>query len=130
MQGFEYGRSGNPTRNVLETCLATLENGKHGLVFASGLGATTAVTSLLQSGDHIISGDDVYGGTNRFFQKCLSNSNVKTTFVDPSNVKNIINAIRPNTKVREKRQKCLIISKSSKERNESKFNIFDKTITQ
>lgn len=68
VQGFEYGRSGNPTRNALEECLAALDGGKHALTFASGLGATTTLVSLLASGDHIISSDDVYGGTNRLFR--------------------------------------------------------------
>ncbi|XP_076686884.1 cystathionine gamma-lyase isoform X4 [Andrena cerasifolii] len=98
-RGYEYGRSGNPTRNVLETCLAALENGKHGFTFASGLGSTTVLTSLLKSGDHIISGDDVYGGTNRFFQKCLSMQNIMVTFVDMTDVNNVIAAVKPNTKM-------------------------------
>ncbi|KPJ04315.1 Cystathionine gamma-lyase [Papilio xuthus] len=66
--GFEYGRSGNPTRNTLEECLAALDKGKHALTFASGLGATTTIASLLSCGDHIVSCDDVYGGTNRLFR--------------------------------------------------------------
>lgn len=68
LKGFEYGRSGNPTRNTLEECLAALDGGKHGFTFASGLGTTTTLISLLSSGDHIISSDDVYGGTNRLFR--------------------------------------------------------------
>lgn len=68
LQGFEYGRSGNPTRNVLEECLAALDGGKHGFAFSSGLGATTTLLGLLKAGDHILSGDDVYGGTNRLFR--------------------------------------------------------------
>lgn len=67
-QGFEYGRSGNPTRNTLEECLAALDNGKYGLTFASGLGATTTIVSLLSNGDHIVSSDDLYGGTNRLLR--------------------------------------------------------------
>ncbi|XP_029041703.1 putative cystathionine gamma-lyase 2 [Osmia bicornis bicornis] len=98
-RGFEYGRSGNPTRNVLETCLATLENGKYGFVFSSGLGANTVLCSLLKAGDHIISGDDIYGGTNRFFQRCLSSQNIAVSFVDMSDVNNIIANIKPNTKM-------------------------------
>ena len=98
-RGFEYGRSGNPTRNVLETCLATLENGKYGFVFSSGLGANTVLCSLLKAGDHIISGDDIYGGTNRFFQRCLSSQNIAVSFVDMSDINNIIANIKPNTKM-------------------------------
>lgn len=98
-RGYEYGRSGNPTRNVLETCLASLENGKYALTFASGLGATTVVTSLLSAGDHIISGDDIYGGTNRFFQKCLCRQSNTITFVDMSDISNVISNIKSNTKM-------------------------------
>lgn len=98
-RGFEYGRSGNPTRNVLEACLAALENGKHGLVFSSGLGATTALTSLLAVGDHIVCGDDVYGGTNRFFRQCASKYGIDFTFVDATNVNNVIKAVKNNTKM-------------------------------
>ena len=64
-RGFEYSRTSNPTRVVLENLLATVENAKYGLAFASGSAATGSVLSILQSGDHIISVDDVYGGTNR-----------------------------------------------------------------
>ncbi|XP_033192050.1 cystathionine gamma-lyase isoform X1 [Bombus vancouverensis nearcticus] len=98
-KGYEYGRSNNPTRNVLQTCLAALENGKYALTFASGLGATTVVTSLLNAGDHIISADDIYGGTNRFFQKCLCRQNNTVTFVDMSDINNVITNIKPNTKM-------------------------------
>lgn len=69
MQGYEYGRSGNPSRNVLEACLASLDDAKYALCFASGLGATTALVHLLNAGDHMISVDDVYGGTYRYFNK-------------------------------------------------------------
>ncbi|XP_011253035.2 cystathionine gamma-lyase [Camponotus floridanus] len=98
-RGYEYGRSGNPTRNVLETCLAALEEGKHGITYSSGLGATTGITSLLQKGDHLIAGDDLYGGTNRYIQKCLINHGVTYSFVDVTKVENVINAIQPNTKM-------------------------------
>ncbi|XP_017882596.1 putative cystathionine gamma-lyase 2 [Ceratina calcarata] len=98
-RGYVYSRSGNPSRNVLETCLAALENGKYAHTFSSGLGATTILTALLKAGDHIVSGDDIYGGTNRFFQKCLSTHNILTSFVDMSDVNNIINSIKPNTKM-------------------------------
>jgi cystathionine gamma-lyase len=69
MQGYVYGRSGNPSREVLEACLASLDGAKYGMCFASGLGATTAVIHLLNAGDHMISVDDVYGGTYRYFSK-------------------------------------------------------------
>ncbi|XP_076278373.1 cystathionine gamma-lyase [Lasioglossum baleicum] len=98
-RGYEYGRSGNPTRNVLETCLAALENGKHGFAFASGLGATTVLCSLLKSGDHLLSGDDIYGGTNRLFRRCLTTHDVELSFVDTTDINQIIAAIKPNTKM-------------------------------
>ncbi|XP_017472292.1 PREDICTED: cystathionine gamma-lyase-like [Rhagoletis zephyria] len=67
-EGYEYSRSGNPTRNVLESCLAALEGGKYGLTFSSGLGAAMTVFSMLSNGDHIVVGDDVYGGTGRLLR--------------------------------------------------------------
>lgn len=79
--------------------MASLENGKHGLVFASGLGATTALAALLESGDHLLCCDDVYGGTNRYFKQCLSKNSISVTFTDATSVKNVVNAIQPNTKV-------------------------------
>lgn len=97
--GYDYGRSGNPTRNVLEKCLAAIENGKHGLAFASGLGALTAISGLLHSGDHVISGDDIYGGTNRYFRKCLTNQSIELSFVDMRDIENVLAALKPNTKM-------------------------------
>ncbi|CAG0912741.1 unnamed protein product [Notodromas monacha] len=100
--GFEYARSGNPTRNCLETCLASLEQAKHALVFSSGLGANTAICHLLESGDHIVAMDDLYGGTNRYFQKVLSPSyGVGVTFVDMSadDKSAFIAALKPSTKM-------------------------------
>lgn len=83
----------------METCLTALEGGKHGFAFSSGLGAITAIAGLLQSGDHVISGDDVYGGTNRFFQKCLVKQGIEISFVDLTDTKNLLAALQPNTKV-------------------------------
>jgi cystathionine beta-lyase/cystathionine gamma-synthase len=68
-KGYEYSRTGNPTRTALETCLAELEGGKYGLAFSSGLAATTAVFSLFGQGTHIVLGDDLYGGTYRLMEK-------------------------------------------------------------
>nr|AHB50512.1 cystathionine gamma-lyase [Mayetiola destructor] len=96
---YEYGRSGNPTRDVLEKCLASLDNGKYGLAFSSGLGMTTILTQLLSSGDHLISCDDVYGGTFRLFSKILSRQGISTDFVDATNLENVKNAIKPNTRM-------------------------------
>jgi cystathionine gamma-synthase/cystathionine gamma-lyase len=71
-QGFEYSRSGNPTRNALEECLASLERARHCLAFASGLAATTTLLLLLEPGDHVVVNDDVYGGTARLFTRVLA----------------------------------------------------------
>lgn len=84
---------------MLEQCLAVLEEGKHAFTFSSGLGATTAITSLLKNGDHLVASDDLYGGTNRYFQKCLVNHGVTFTFVDMTNVQNVADALQSNTKV-------------------------------
>jgi len=96
---YEYSRSGNPTRDCLEQCLAPLEEGKHALTFASGLAATTTAMHLLEQGDHMVAGDDVYGGTNRLFRRVLSRNGVTVEFKDSTNVANIIGAIKPNTKM-------------------------------
>ncbi|XP_077980971.1 cystathionine gamma-lyase-like [Glandiceps talaboti] len=97
--GFEYGRSGNPTRNAFEECIAAVEGGKYGLAYGSGLAAGLNVTHLLNSGDHIVSMDDVYGGTNRYFQKCVAKLGIQTSFVDCRNPENVKAAIKPNTKM-------------------------------
>lgn len=98
-RGYDYSRSNNPSRNCLQTCLAALENAKHGYTFASGLGATTVICSLLKPGDHLLSGDDIYGGTNRYFQRCLATNDVLVTFVDMSDANNIIDNLKSNTKM-------------------------------
>src|SRR6266849_11184858 len=68
-KGYEYSRSGNPTRTALETCLAALEGGERGLAFASGLAATTAVLSVLKPGDEVVAAADLYGGTYRLLER-------------------------------------------------------------
>uniref|UniRef100_A0A1I8MHH1 cystathionine gamma-lyase n=1 Tax=Musca domestica TaxID=7370 RepID=A0A1I8MHH1_MUSDO len=98
-RGFEYSRSGNPTRNVLEKCLASLDNGRYGLTFSSGLGATTAVLTMLSNGDHIVIGDDIYGGTNRLIRQVASKFGIEATFADPTNIEEFEAAIKPNTKL-------------------------------
>jgi len=97
--GFEYSRSGNPTRNCVERCIAALENGKHALLYASGLAATMNITSLLNAGDHLISMDDVYGGTNRYFRKVAQRMNIEISFVDATDPEKVREAIKPNTKL-------------------------------
>ena len=96
---YEYGRSGNPTRDVLEACLASLDNAKHAITFSSGLAATATITHLLSAGDHIVSMDDLYGGTNRYFKKVASKMNIETSFVDATDPQKVANAIKPNTKM-------------------------------
>ncbi len=98
-KGYEYSRSGNPTRTALEAALASLENGKYGLCFASGLAATSTVLCLLKAGDEVVTGNDLYGGTVRLFNKVFSNFNIKFTYVDGTDPKNFEAAITPKTKL-------------------------------
>ena len=98
-KGYEYARTQNPTRNVLQNQLAALENGQHGICFASGLAATDAIMKLFQSGDHIISCNDLYGGTYRIFTKVYGKFGMEFSFVDMTNIANIENAINPKTKL-------------------------------
>jgi cystathionine beta-lyase/cystathionine gamma-synthase len=99
-KGYEYSRTGNPTRTALEECVAALEGAGHGLAFASGLAATTAVMSLLSPGDHIVAGDDLYGGSYRLFDKVLQKSNgLDFTFVDTTDPEGVEAALRPETKM-------------------------------
>ncbi|GAC1692341.1 MAG: cystathionine gamma-synthase [Ktedonobacteraceae bacterium] len=98
-KGFEYARTANPTRSALEACIAALENGTHGLSFASGMAAESAVLSLLSAGDHMISCDDLYGGSYRIFERIMRRYNVETSYVTAGKVEDYENAIRPNTKL-------------------------------
>lgn len=98
-RGFEYSRTGNPTRQALETALADLEGGAHGLAFASGCAATSAVVHLLKSGDHIVAGNDLYGGTYRLFTSVYEKFGIQTTYVDTTHAPNVADAMRPETKV-------------------------------
>ncbi len=98
-RGFEYSRTGNPTRNQFEELMASLEGGRYGLAFASGSAATATVQLMLNEGDHVICGDDVYGGTFRFFDKVMRRFGVDYTFVDTTDPVNVSNAIQENTKL-------------------------------
>jgi cystathionine gamma-lyase len=98
-KGYEYARTGNPTRTALEQCLAALENGQYGLAFASGLAAESAVLNLLSSGDHMVSCDDLYGGTYRIFERIMNRYQVQTSYVTAGNIEAYEQAIRPNTKL-------------------------------
>ena len=96
-KGYEYSRTGNPTRKALEEAVASLEGGKYGLAFASGMAATSAVAGLLKTGDHIIAGDDLYGGTYRLFEKALRPLGIETSYVDLDDLGSLASAIRQNT---------------------------------
>ena len=98
-KGFEYARSQNPTRKALETALAVIENGKYGLAFSSGVAATDAVIKLLNPGDEVIAGSDMYGGTYRLFSKVFEKYGIRFHYVDTSNIKNIEAAITAHTKL-------------------------------
>ena len=98
-KGFDYSRGGNPTRKRLEENIAALENGDHGLAFASGMAATTALFQTLSAGDHVIIGHNVYGGTYRMSVKVLSNHGIDFEFVDTRSMELIRSSIRPNTKL-------------------------------
>ncbi|MEO6950302.1 MAG: PLP-dependent aspartate aminotransferase family protein [Polyangia bacterium] len=98
-KGFEYSRSHNPTRYALEANLAALEGGKHGFAFASGCAATTTVLHLLSAGDHVVAGDDLYGGTYRIFERVMKQLGISTTYVDPRHTDGFREAMRPNTKL-------------------------------
>jgi len=98
-KGYEYARTGNPTRTALESCLASLENAKHGLCFASGLAATNTVMNLLSAGDHVICADDVYGGTYRLFELVWKRYGLTFSWVDMTNPDNVAKAVKPNTKM-------------------------------
>lgn len=97
-KGFEYSRTGNPTRHALEELIKDIEGGERGFAFGSGMAAITAVMMLFNSGDHVILTDDVYGGTYRIMTKVLNRLGIDSTFVDTSNLDNIEGEIRENTK--------------------------------
>ncbi|RYE10489.1 MAG: cystathionine gamma-synthase [Sphingobacteriaceae bacterium] len=98
-QGYEYSRGTNPTRKALEDCLAALENGKFGLAFSSGMGATDALMKMLRPGDEVITGNDLYGGSYRMFTKLYEPYGIKFHFIDFSDPENIRQYINPNTKL-------------------------------
>jgi cystathionine gamma-lyase len=98
-KGYEYSRTHNPTRKAYEACLASLEGGTHGFAFASGLSATMVIMQMLKSGDHVIAGDDMYGGTFRLFDKVLKpGSNLDFSYVDLTKG-DLDKALKPNTKL-------------------------------
>jgi cystathionine beta-lyase/cystathionine gamma-synthase len=98
-KGYDYSRAGNPTRTALEQCLSALEGAKHGIAFGSGCAAATAVLLTLKAGDHVLVGDDVYGGTFRIFDKVLKQFGLESTFLDMSDPGRVKAAMRPETRL-------------------------------
>jgi len=98
-EGFEYSRTGNPTRQALEEALASLEGGKHGLAFASGVAASTAVLNLLRPSDHVVAGDDLYGGTYRLLDKVYRPWGLKVDYADSTDPASFAAAVRPETRL-------------------------------
>ena len=98
-KGFEYSRTQNPTRDALQKNLAALENGKHGLCFASGLASIDAVIKLLNPGDEVISTNDLYGGTYRLFTQVFERYGIKFHFIGMEDIKNIENYVNDNTRL-------------------------------
>jgi cystathionine beta-lyase len=98
-RGYDYARTGNPTRAALETLIAKLENGHTGVAFSSGLAAIDAVLKLLSAGDEILAVDDIYGGAFRLFTHIYEKFGIKVNYVDTSNVENVVDAITPRTKL-------------------------------
>src|SRR5258706_2735295 len=98
-QGYEYSRTLNPTRKALQDCLAELESGTWGLAFASGMAETDTVLRTLSSGDHVVAGNDVYGGTCRLFDKVLRRFGLDFTFADTTDPENLAEALTPLTRI-------------------------------
>jgi cystathionine gamma-lyase len=98
-QGYEYARTKNPTRLALENCVAKLEGGEYGLAFASGLAATDTVLRLMNGGDHVLAGNDVYGGTFRLFDKVLRRFGLDFDFVDTTDPESVADSLTPSTRM-------------------------------
>jgi cystathionine beta-lyase/cystathionine gamma-synthase len=98
-RGYEYSRTGNPTRSALETCLAALEATTFGMAFSSGMAATDTILRLLSPGDHVLAGSDVYGGTYRLFERVLRPYGLEFSYVDTSDLDQISAALRPETRM-------------------------------
>lgn len=98
-KGYDYSRTANPTRTALETCLASLDNGRYGLAFASGMAAEDTLLHMFESGDHVVACDDVYGGTFRLFQRVLERAGLRFTFVDATQIDNVETALEARTRL-------------------------------
>ncbi len=97
-KGYEYARTGNPTRTALEACLAALEGAQHGLAFASGMAAIDTLCKLLNPGEHVLAGDDVYGCTFRLFEKQYAKYGIQFTYVNSADPEAVRAGLRPNTR--------------------------------
>jgi cystathionine beta-lyase/cystathionine gamma-synthase len=98
-KGFEYARTRNPTRDALERCVASLENGTHGFAFSSGLAALDAVLKLLTAGDHVVCGANVYGGSHRLIERIYTNFGLAVSFADMRDIANVERALTPATRL-------------------------------
>lgn len=98
-KGYEYSRTHNPTRTTYQNCIASLEGGKYAFAFSSGCAATTTVMHTLKSGDHVVVGEDLYGGTVRIFDKVFSSMGIEVTYVDMRDLNKLEGAIKKNTKL-------------------------------
>ncbi len=98
-KGYEYSRTGNPTRKALEDCLAALEGGAHGLAFSSGMAAIDTVLRLVASGEHVLAGNDVYGGTFRLLDKVLKDYGIAHSFVEMTDLPAVQAGLRPDTRM-------------------------------
>jgi cystathionine gamma-synthase len=98
-KGYDYARTGNPTRTALENCLAALENAAHGLCFSSGMAAIDTLLRLVKPGQHVLAANDVYGGTYRLFVRVLSEYGLQFDFVDMGDLDQVRAAIKPNTRL-------------------------------
>ena len=98
-KGFDYTRSSNPTRQVLENNLAAIEGGQYGVCFSSGMAAVDTCMKLLESGDHVVCSDDVYGGVSRHFNRVLTSYGLGFSYVDTSRPETVRQAVRPETRM-------------------------------
>src|ERR671938_1141807 len=98
-RGYDYSRTSNPTRAALEACLASLDGGRYGLAFASGMAAEDTLLHLFETGDHVVVCDDVYGGTFRLFHRVLERVGLRFTFVDGTRSENIAAALEERTRL-------------------------------
>jgi cystathionine beta-lyase/cystathionine gamma-synthase len=98
-KGYDYSRTANPTRAALESCLASLDSGRYGLAFSSGMAAEDTLLHLLETGSHVIASDDVYGGTFRLFHRVLERAGLRFTFVDATRTRNLTDSIESETRL-------------------------------